>query len=31
MSIFQKAGWDKEIDFDYLIDGFIKINVYGRD
>ncbi|MEO2118044.1 MAG: DUF2124 family protein [Methanocaldococcus sp.] len=31
MSIFQKAGWDKEIDFDYLIDGFIKINVYCKD
>ena len=31
MSIFQKAGWDKEIDFNYLIDGFIKINVYGKE
>ena len=31
MSIFQKAEWDKEIDFDYLIDGFIKINVYGKE
>lgn len=31
MSIFQKAGWDKEIDFDYLMDGLIKINLYAKD
>ncbi|AIJ05511.1 hypothetical protein JH146_0662 [Methanocaldococcus bathoardescens] len=31
MSIFKKAGWDKEIDFDYLIDGFIKISLYCKD
>ncbi|XRO77760.1 DUF2124 family protein [Methanocaldococcus sp. 10A] len=31
MSIFQKAGWDKKIDFDYLIDGYIKISIYGKE
>ncbi len=31
MSIFQKSGWDKEINFDYLIDGFIKINIYSKE
>ncbi|HII59938.1 TPA: DUF2124 family protein [Methanocaldococcus jannaschii] len=31
MSIFQKAGWDKEIDFDYLMDGFIKVSIYCKD
>ncbi|XRO75978.1 DUF2124 family protein [Methanocaldococcus sp. 28A] len=31
MSIFKKAGWDKEIEFDYLIDGHIKISIYGKE
>ncbi|XRP97762.1 DUF2124 family protein [Methanocaldococcus sp. 16A] len=31
MSIFKKAGWDKEINFDYLIDGHIKISIYGKE
>ena len=30
MSIFQKAGWDKEINFDYLIDGYIKVSIYKK-
>ncbi|AEH07080.1 DUF2124 family protein [Methanothermococcus okinawensis] len=31
MGIFKNAGWDKEIDFDYLIDGYIKLNVYCKE
>ncbi len=27
MSVFQKYGWDKEIKFDYLIDGYIEFKI----
>ena len=27
--IFQKAGWDKSIDFDYLIDADMEVITYG--
>ena len=27
--IFQKAGWDKQIDFDYLVDADMDVTVYG--
>ena len=31
MSIFQKVGWDKKIDFDYIIDGQINpVDVYSK-
>jgi hypothetical protein len=28
-SMFQKAGWDKLIDFDYLVDADMEITTYG--
>jgi len=32
MSIFQKVGWDKKIDFDYIIDGQINpVDIYSKD
>ncbi|MCZ7405044.1 MAG: DUF2124 family protein, partial [Candidatus Methanoperedens sp.] len=27
--VFEKAGWDKLIDFDYLIDGDMEVTTYG--
>ncbi|MCX9026308.1 MAG: DUF2124 family protein [Candidatus Methanoperedens sp.] len=27
--VFEKAGWDKLIDFDYLIDGDMEVTLYG--
>jgi hypothetical protein len=27
--VFQKAGWDKLIDFDYLIDADMDVTLYG--
>ncbi len=31
MSIFQKVGWDKKIDFDYIIDGQINpVDIYSK-
>ncbi|EHP83389.1 DUF2124 domain-containing protein [Methanotorris formicicus] len=30
MSVFQKSGWIEEIEFDYLIDGSIKVEVFKR-
>ncbi|ACX73368.1 conserved hypothetical protein [Methanocaldococcus vulcanius M7] len=31
MSIFQKSKWDKKINFNYLIDGHIKVKVYAKE
>ncbi len=28
-SIFQKAGWDKLIDFNYLVDADMEVITYG--
>jgi len=28
--VFQKAGWDKSIDFDYLIDADMEVKTYGK-
>ncbi len=27
--VFQKAGWDKSIDFDYLVDAGMEVTTYG--
>ncbi|MDP2844735.1 MAG: DUF2124 family protein, partial [Candidatus Methanoperedens sp.] len=27
--VFQKAGWDKLIDFDYLVDADMEVTTYG--
>lgn len=27
--VFQKAGWDKSIDFDYLVDAEMEVTTYG--
>ncbi len=29
--VFEKAGWNKLIDFDYLIDGDMDVTLYGFD
>ncbi len=28
--VFQKAGWDKSIDFDCLVDGEMEVTTYGK-
>ncbi len=29
-SVFQKAGWDKLIDFDYIVDADMEVITYGK-